>query len=98
MILITGVIVARPDTFEALLELCIDHSRRSRGEPGCISHDVHIDGENPMRLVFIERWTDQAALKAHFAVPDSGQFVVAARDLAAERTTMQVYEAELAKL
>jgi quinol monooxygenase YgiN len=98
MILVTGAIVARPDTFEALLELCIDHSRRSRTEPGCLSHEVHIDGENPMRLVFIERWTSQAALEAHFAVPDSGQFVRAARDLAAERTTMEVYEVDLSKV
>jgi len=41
---------------------------RSRSEPGCISHAVHVDCENPLRLVFFEQWADRAALLAHFAV------------------------------
>ena len=40
--------------------LCLEHTRRSRGEPGCEHHSVHIDAENRMRLVFFERWADQS--------------------------------------
>ena len=92
MILVTGAIDAIPETFEELRRLCLDHTGRSRTEPGCLSHDVHIDCENPMRLVFVERWADLAALKVHFAREDAIGFVRAARKLAAGGTRMKVYE------
>ena len=34
------------------------HVRRSRTEPGCLFHAVHRDVEEPLRLVFVERWVD----------------------------------------
>jgi len=62
MILVTGSILAREDSFDEVLRSCIEHVERSRKEPGCISHDVHVDCQNPMRLFFFEQWTDEAAL------------------------------------
>ena len=53
MILVTGSIIAREDTFDDVLRSCLEHVERSRKEPGCISHDVHIDCQNPMRLFFL---------------------------------------------
>jgi quinol monooxygenase YgiN len=47
-------------------------------EPGCISHAVHVDCENPLRLVFIEQWTDRAALLAHFRRAGFTQFCLRA--------------------
>jgi quinol monooxygenase YgiN len=32
---------------------------RSRKEPGCISHDVDVDCQNPMRLFVFERREDE---------------------------------------
>jgi quinol monooxygenase YgiN len=55
-------------------------------------HAVHVDCENPLRLVFIEQWTDRAALLAHFAVPASRNFV-RAQALAAAATTIEIYDA-----
>lgn len=75
MIIVTGEILAKPETLDQLIALGQDHSRRSRAEPGCISHDLYIDSENPLRLFFFERWEDMAALKAHFAVPESNEFM-----------------------
>ena len=66
---------------------------RSRTEPGCISHAVHVDCENPLRLVFIEQWADRAALAAHFAVPASRDFVRALQPLAAAASDIQIYDA-----
>ena len=51
-------------------------------EPGCISHAVHVDCENPLRLVFFEQWADRAALLAHFSVPASRDFVRALQSFA----------------
>lgn len=93
MILVTGDIVAKPDTLDEVLALSLEHVRRSRSEPGCISHAVHRDEENPLRLVFVEQWTDRAALLAHFAVPASRSFASAVRGLAAQPPTLQIYDA-----
>ena len=75
MIVVTGSVTARGDSFDEVRKLSLEHVRRSRTEPGCISHAVHVDCENPLRLVFFEQWADRAALLAHFAVPASRDFV-----------------------
>mgnify|MGYP001554496074 FL=1 len=93
MILVTGSVLARRETFEDVRRLSLDHVHRSRTEPGCISHAVHIDCDNPLRLVFVEQWADRDALLAHFAVPASRDFVRALRDLADAATTLEIYEA-----
>jgi quinol monooxygenase YgiN len=93
MILITGAIVATDETEAELRRLCLEHVARSRTEPGCLSHDVHADCENPLRLVFVERWADLDAVKAHFARPESLGFIKAARGLAVGGAKAEVYEA-----
>ncbi|MDX2032336.1 MAG: putative quinol monooxygenase [Blastocatellia bacterium] len=95
MILVTGSVLAEAATFEDLLAASLAHVKRSRAEPGCLAHNVHIDAENPMRLVFVETWADHAALLAHFAVPESRAFVATARRLAVEPPVLQIYEASL---
>ena len=93
MIVVTGSVTARADSFDEVRKLSLEHVRRSRTEPGCISHAVHVDCENPLRLVFFEQWADRAALLAHFAVPDSRDFVRALQSLADQATTIELYEA-----
>ena len=93
MIVVTGSITAREDSFSAARRLSLEHVHRSRQEPGCIAHAVHIDCENPLRLVFVEQWADRAALMAHFAVPESRYFVRALQPLAAASTTIEIYDA-----
>lgn len=94
MIIVTGSVTARPDSFDALRQASLDHVRRSRTEPGCISHAVHADCEDPLRLFFFERWADMAALKDHFRQPGSAEFLMAVRILAAASETIATYEAE----
>jgi quinol monooxygenase YgiN len=93
MIMVTGSVTAREDSFDEVRRLSLEHVHRSRREPGCISHAVHIDCENPLRLVFIEQWADRAALGAHFAVPASRNFVRALGPLAAAPPTIEIYDA-----
>jgi len=93
MIVVTGSVTAREDSLDEIKTLSLEHVQRSRKEPGCISHAVHVDCENPLRLVFIEQWADRAALLAHFAVPASRDFVRALQPLAAVSTTIEIYDA-----
>ena len=94
MILVTGSILAREETFDDLLRSCLEHVERSRKEPGCISHDVHVDCQNPMRLFFFEQWADEAALRTHFAVEGSKAFVRSLKGRIVETTGTQIYRAE----
>ncbi|MBI5319282.1 putative quinol monooxygenase [Bradyrhizobium sp.] len=93
MIVVTGSVTAKPDRFDEVRRLSLEHVHRSRAEPGCISHAVHVDCENPLRLVFVEQWADRAALLAHFAVPASRDFVRALQPLADTATTIEIYDA-----
>ncbi|WP_456621949.1 MULTISPECIES: putative quinol monooxygenase [unclassified Bradyrhizobium] len=93
MIVVTAGVTARPETFEEVRRLSLEHVRRSRQEPGCISHAVHVDCENPLRLVFVEQWADRAALSAHFAVPASRELVRTLRSLATGPATLDLYDA-----
>jgi quinol monooxygenase YgiN len=93
MIIVTGSILARPETFAAIRDLALQHVARSRGEAGCERHTVHVDVESPLRLVFVERWTNRAALATHFADPQAKAFVAAVRPLAAEAPGIDIFEA-----
>jgi quinol monooxygenase YgiN len=91
-VMVTGSIVGRPERFDELLRLSLEHVQRSRAEPGCIAHAVHRDAENPQRLVFVEEWADRPALLAHFALPASRAFVKAAAACADAPPQMSLYE------
>lgn len=98
MIIVTGTAQARPDTLHEMLALSLEHVRRSRLYPGCISHAVHMDAQDPLKLVFVEQWADKATLLAHFGVPESRAFGKALYKLAAAAPQMQTFEAEEVKL
>jgi quinol monooxygenase YgiN len=93
MIIVTGSVVARHETFDEVRRLSLEHVHRSRTEIGCISHAVYVDCENPLKLVFFEQWADREALAAHFVVPASREFVRSLRPLAASATTIELYDA-----
>jgi quinol monooxygenase YgiN len=93
MIIVLGSAVARTDTFDAMMRISLEHVHRSRAEPGCIAHAVHVESENPLRLVFVEKWKDAAALAAHFKVKGSIDFVTRLRELAAEASPIEIFEA-----
>jgi quinol monooxygenase YgiN len=94
MIIVTGTVRCRPESLDQVLALSLEHVHRSRLEPGCLSHDVHQAVEDPLRVVFVEQWADLDALRAHFEVPASLEFVTALAPLAVEAPAMHIYEAE----
>ena len=98
MIVVAGFAIASPESFEEMRRISLEHVHRSRAEPGCIEHGVYVDAENPLKLHFFERWADVAAIKAHFAVPQSRAFAKQLRALAADAGAMHVLEAAPAKL
>jgi quinol monooxygenase YgiN len=91
MLIVTGSVTARPETFDALLRAALDHVARSRIEPGCLSHSVHADCEEPLRLFFFEQWADRPALDEHFAQAGSQLFMRTVRELAASGSGVQIF-------
>ena len=93
MIIVTGLVKVRADALDRALEISLQHVHRSRTEPGCLTHSVHQDVEDPMTLFFFEQWEDDGALTAHFAVPESLAFVTALSELTTAPPVMTLYEA-----
>ncbi len=98
MLLVTGSILAPADHLDDLLALSQEHVERSRAEPGCLEHGVYRDAEDPLRLVFVERWSDRQALAAHFALPASRDFVRGLSKLAATPPELKIYDASPTKI
>ena len=94
MILVLGSVIVRQGRYEEALSLSLEHVARSRKEPGCVAHAVHQDTENSLRLVFVEQWSDMAALSAHFKMPASGTFVKAIGALASAPPEIAIYDAK----
>jgi quinol monooxygenase YgiN len=94
MIIVTGGVLAKPETQAELHAISLAHVHRSRAEPGCISHHVHTSVEQPLRLFFFERWESMEALQTHFAVPASREFGRQLVALAAEPPFLHIYQAE----
>lgn len=93
MIIVWGSFEASEEHMDRVLELSLQHVRRSRQEPGCVSHSVQIDVENRNRLVFIEEWETMSALQTHFKVPESGEFIAAVSQQAVSPPVMKIFDA-----
>lgn len=94
MILVTGEARLSPSNREEGFRLGREHSRRSRAEPGCIAHRCLTDAEDPDRIAFNEEWADLAALKQHFALPESAEFVRDLTALCVEAPKMRIFAAQ----
>jgi quinol monooxygenase YgiN len=93
MLIVTGSVLARPDTIDQILEHGLAHVRRSRQEPGCLLHSIQRDVEDPLHVTFLEHWADVDALMAHFGVRESRTFVKELGALAARPPAMQIFDA-----
>lgn len=91
-IIVLGSASTTSEGFAELLEAALAHVHRSRTEPGCLAHGVAIDAEDPLRLVFAERWADRDALDLHFAQPGSSAFVAVVSRLAIAPPTLELHE------
>lgn len=92
MVIVSGWVVARPDTTAEVEAACLAHVRRSRREPGCLRHSVHRDVENPQRFVFLEHWRSLDDLHRHFAVPESAALITTLQALCDELSPIEIHE------
>jgi quinol monooxygenase YgiN len=95
MIVVLGSVNVKDGKLSEALEVAQAHVARSRLEPGCIEHGVHLDSENKNKLVYVERWESMDLLREHFAVPESSVFAKAMMALSIEPPSIALYSAEI---
>jgi quinol monooxygenase YgiN len=95
MILVLGHVVARPESLDQVLETGRAHVERSRDEPGCVSHDMAVDADDPLKVRFIEQWADMDSLSAHFALAATRAFGAEMAALCNDGPSLSIYDASL---
>jgi quinol monooxygenase YgiN len=93
MVIVAGTVEVPPNRMDDAIALSLEHVRRSRIEPGCLSHAVFQDVENANRLFFFERWADRKALEAHFMVPEARAFAQSLASLSLSTPEIAIYDA-----
>ena len=94
MIHVIAIITTKPGMRESVLEIAKANIPAVRAEDGCIEYNLATDAEGlgsfqtkfgPDTFVFIEKWRDAAALKAHAAAPHMAIYAAQVKDSLAVR-------------
>ena len=92
MILVIGECAIKKEALAEALKISLEHCARSLLEAGCLSHEVSTGVKDPLRLIFVERWADHAALMAHVQVPASRAFGKALGQFCSSVPCMDIYD------
>ena len=94
MIHVIAIITAKPGQRESILATARANIPAVQAEDGCIEYSLTVDAEGlgsfqtkfgPDTFVFVEKWRDAAALKAHAAAPHMAAYGAKVKDLIASR-------------
>ncbi len=94
MIHVIAIITAKPGEREKILEAARANIPAVRAEDGCIEYNIAFDADGigsfqtkfgPDTFVFVEKWRDAAALKAHAAAPHMAAYSAKVKELIASR-------------
>lgn len=103
MIHVIAIITAKPGQREKILEAARANIPAVLAEDGCIEYSPALDAEGlgsfqtkfgADTFVFIEKWRDAAALKAHAAAPHMAAYAGKVKDLIASRVIHVLSPAE----
>ena len=103
MIHVVAIITAQPGQREKIMEAARANLAAVRAEHGCMEYGFAVDTEGlgsfqtkfgPDAFVFIEKWSDAAALKAHAAAPHMAAYAGKVKDLVASRVIHVLAPAE----
>lgn len=94
MIHVVAIITAKPGQRDKILEAARANLAAVRAEDGCIEYEPTIDAEGlgsfqtklgSDTFVFVEKWRDAAALKAHAAAPHMAAYSAKVKEMIASR-------------
>jgi quinol monooxygenase YgiN len=82
-VVLVAVFQARSRSVKELTRRLREMTVLTRGEPDCLRYDLHVDEQDPCRLVFIETWASDHALRQHDATDHVQAIHAAVLDLTA---------------
>ena len=94
MIHVIAIITAKPGQRDKILEAARANIPPVRAEDGCIEYNIAFDADGigsfqtkfgPDTFVFVEKWRDANALKAHAAAPHMAAYSAKVKELIASR-------------
>ena len=91
MIIAEGWVRLAPGEIERVRAAAITMAQATRAEPGCLDYAFSQELGDPGLLRVIERWTDEAALGAHFATAHMQAFNVVLRGVTIETASVKAY-------
>ena len=94
MIIVVAHLRLRSGTFDRFTQAVEKVIPPSEAEPGCVSYEAHRGLQRPEDVLFIERWTDRAALDGHFAAPHFKIFDYVLATLLDQPPHVEVFEIE----
>lgn len=103
MIHVIAIITAQPGQRENILAAARANIPAVKAEDGCIEYSLTVDAEGlgnfqtkfgADTFVFIEKWRDAAALKAHAGAPHMAAYAAKVKDLIASRVIHVLSPAE----
>ncbi len=103
MIHVIAIITAKPGQRDKILEAARDNLAAVRAEHGCMEYGIAVDAEGlgsfqtkfgPDTFVFVEKWSDAAALKAHATAPHMAAYAGKVKELIASRVIHVLSPAE----
>lgn len=103
MIHVIALITAKPGQRENVLAIARANIPAVRAEDGCIEYSLAVDAEGvgsfqtkfgANTFVFVEKWRDTAALKAHAAAPHMVAYGAKVKDMLAGRVIHVLSPAE----
>ncbi len=65
MIRLNVTVTAYEEHFNEVLDELVLLAAKSQKEEGCMGYEVYKSTVNPIKLIIVETWKDQAALDAH---------------------------------
>jgi quinol monooxygenase YgiN len=103
MIHVVAVITAKPGQRDKIMEAARANLAPVRAEDGCIEYGFTVDAEGigsfqtkfgADSFVFIEKWRDAQALKAHATAPHMAAYAAKVKELIASRVIHVLAPAE----
>lgn len=97
MILIEGWIRFAAGDIETLRPAAVAMVEATHTEAGCLEYAFSQDLRDPTLFRIIERWTDEAALAAHFQTPHMAAFQQALSGSTQQGASVKLYSAEVVR-
>jgi quinol monooxygenase YgiN len=95
MIIVQGWVRVAPGEIDRLRSAALAMAEATRQEPGCLEYSFAIDLTDANLIRIAERWSDDAALAAHFASPHMASFNQALGGARIEAASVKAYTGEL---